>query len=141
MGFNVNMDIHKMPHIWQTFIAMAFGGIFIASAAIGITAKLTKDNVKRLETEKNITTSIKSFENTVDEVVSSQKEILDLITLQNVKIDNYNNNLENEVAKIRSTFMFYVNNVEKMTREQMESILSDVYGMGYNDGKKKGQIP
>ena len=141
MGLNLNLNLDKLPHIWQTVFAMVFVGVLSAGAVIGVTAKLSKDNARKLEAELITKQSVESLKTSVGDIQSTQQEILRSMASQEAQIKEYGQTLETEIRKIRSTFMFYVDNVEQMTEEQMRNIMRDVYGLGYENGKKKDMIP
>lgn len=45
--------------------------------------------------------------------------------------------IHNKQASLEGSFYFYRNNVDRIDKEQMEQIIIDAYGMGYEVGKKK----
>jgi short subunit dehydrogenase-like uncharacterized protein len=141
MGMNLNLDLNKLPHIWQTLIAMVAGGLVISASVIGVSAKLSQQNKQRFETEIKTKQAVESLQTTVEGVVSTQEEILRSIASQEAN-RAYNEQLMiKEIQNNRSRLEYYMRHQKDMTVEQIIEAWDIGYANGFTDGKKKESIP
>jgi LPS O-antigen subunit length determinant protein (WzzB/FepE family) len=141
MGMNLNLDLNKLPHIWQTLIAMVAGGVIISAAVIGVSSKLSQENKARFETELKTKQAVESLQTTVEGVVSTQDEILRSIASQEANRAYNEEVMIREIQANRNRLEYYMRHQKDMTVEQIIEAWDIGYANGVTDGKKKEMIP
>jgi short subunit dehydrogenase-like uncharacterized protein len=137
MGMNLNLDLNKLPHIWQTLIAMVGGGVIISASVIGVAAKLNQQNKQRFETETKTKQAVESLQTTVEGVVSTQEEILHSIASQEAN-RAYNEKLMlKEIQANRHRLEYYMRHQKDMTVDQIIEAWDMGFTSGLIEGKKK----
>jgi len=137
----LNLYLNKLPHIWQTLIAMVAGGVIISAAVIGVSSKLSQENKARFETELKTKQAVESLQTTVEGVVSTQDEILRSIASQEANRAYNEEVMIREIQANRNRLEYYMRHQKDMTVEQIIEAWDIGYANGVTDGKKKEMIP
>ena len=141
MGLNLNLDLNKLPHFWQTMLAMTFGGVFIAGSAIFITSKLSEDREQNYQIQLETNHTVESVKSAVETLESTQQKILQSQGSQRLLIENFRAELKSDIDKVDGRLIYYINHQGEMTAEQILGAFDIGYENGFSDGKKKEMIP
>lgn len=133
MGFNINFDLNKVPHFWQTVVAMVVGGVFIGASGLMVAKRIDRGNDVVKQTQE----AVRSIEKKVVGIDSTQQEIMSAMRSQ----ESYFEDLEDKIERVDGRLIYYINHNDDMSAEQILDAFNIGYSNGYDDGKKKEVIP
>jgi hypothetical protein len=137
MGLNLNLDMNKLPHFWQTVIAMVVGGVFIGGAGFMIAKQLNK-GVDEIKSTKQ---AVESIDTRLQGVESTQQEIIVLQASQASQIEGVGVELKKEINGVDGRLRYFIDHQDDMTAEQILDAFDIGYTNGFEDGKKNEMTP
>jgi len=133
MGLNLNMDLNKLPHIWQTVIAMLSGGVLISVSVLGVYSRISKNQVQDKVAQERLYDAVESINERQSDIEYGLGVIMDSIEAQGGAIQD----MKSLIRGVDGRLVYYIKHQEDMTTEQ----ILDAFEIGYEQGKKKEMTP
>jgi len=137
MGLNFDINFSKLPHIWQTVIAMVVGGVFIGTAAVFAAVKISQ--VK--EVVKDVNEGVEANGIRLERVESTQAEIMSIQASNAAQMEDIYEDLTSEIEKVDGRLVYSIEHQEDMTAKQILDAFDIGYTNGYDEGKKNEMNP
>jgi len=133
MGLNLNMDLNKLPHIWQTVIAMLSGGVLISVSVLGVYSRISKNQAQDKMAQERLYDAVESINERQSDIEYGLGVIMDSIESQGGAIQD----MKSLIRGVDGRLVYYIKHQEDMTTEQ----ILDAFEIGYEQGKKKEMTP
>ena len=131
MGLNLNLDLNRLPHIWQTLISMVVGGVFIGASFLVVGKKVESGN----RTQREIKTTVESIDQRLMMVEYTQEKIIDSLASNRDFTMDMAGELSSDIEAVDSRMIYFIRHYKDMTQDQ----ILDAFSLGYNSGLVEGK--